>query len=139
MKTFLPTASATEFFKCAPTENDFGLGALAFGLQPNRQRRIAPRPAQNHFAAEHHADHRVVQVPDNRAVVHEKNVGDAAQPFERLDFIRANRLVTQVAAGGDDGETQFRQKELMQRVRRQHCAEIRIARRDALGDLKFEI
>ena len=96
MKTWFPTASATAFFKCAPTarmisECECGMrivlaichsdSALRIP-QLNRQRRVAARPAQNHLAAEHHAHDRIVHVPDDGAVVDEKNIGDAAEPLQ---------------------------------------------------------
>ena len=86
MKTCPPTASATEFFRCAPTARiGFGLWTLDFGLQPDWQRRVAARAAQNHFAVQHHADNGIIHVPDNRAVVNQKKIGDAAEPFQRFD------------------------------------------------------
>ncbi len=101
MKTFSPTASATEFFKCAPTARTISefrmrsseLVALCAFFIPhsafrtphlNGQRRVAARPAQNHFAVQHHADNRIIHVPDNRAVVNEKKIGDAAAAVPAL-------------------------------------------------------
>ena len=52
------------------------------------------------------------------------------QPFQRLVFVRANRLVAQIAAGGDDGKTEFGHQQMMQRSVRQHHAEIGIAGSD---------
>ena len=53
---------------------------------------------------------------DNRAVMDQEKISDAAQTFHRLQFIRAWRLVTQVAAGGHNGETQFRQEQVVKRI-----------------------
>ena len=59
--------------------------------------------------------------------MNEKNIGDAAQSFERLAFISANRLVAEVAAGGNDRKTEFSHQQMVQWRVRQHDAEIRIA------------
>ena len=117
MKTCSPTASATEFFRCAPTARTilhFGFRILNFALMGKR--RVAAGAAQNHFAIQHHAHNRVVHVADDGAVVNEKHIGNAAQPLQRLEFVRADRFVAQVAAGGDDGETEFGHQQMMQRI-----------------------
>jgi len=54
----------------------------------------------------------------------------SAMPPSRSSASRSsvqNRLVAQIAARGDDGKTKFRHQQMMQRVRRQHRAEIGIA------------
>ena len=79
----------------------------------NRQRRVAPRAAQNHCAIQHHPHNRVVHVPGDRSVVNEKYIRNTAQPLQPLEFIRANRLVTQITAGGNDGETEFGHQQVM--------------------------
>ena len=57
----------------------------------------------------------------------EKNIGDAAEPLQGFTLIRANRLVAEVAARGDDGEIEFGHQQMVQRRVRQHRAEVRIA------------
>ena len=78
-------------------------------------------------------------MPDDGPVVDEEDIGDAAEPLQRLAFIGANRLVAQIAARGDDWETQLRHQQMVQRIRRQHHAEVGIARRNTSGNLRFEI
>ena len=87
---------------------------------------------------EHHAHNRIVHVPDDGAIVYEKDIGDAAEAFERLAFVRANRFIAQVAAGGDDGKFEFGHQQMMQRRVRQHRAEIWIAGSDGIYDLRFD-
>ena len=53
----------------------------------HRQRRIAAGPAHHQLAAQHHPGDRVVHVPDDRPIVHEEQVGDAAQPRDDLGFV----------------------------------------------------
>ena len=134
MKTWLPTESATAFFRCAShcqnwliavSESEVD-GASAASVERDGQRRVTSRAAQNQFAVQHHAHNRIVHVPHNRTVMDEKNIGDAAAAVRGLVFVRANRLIAQVAAGGDDGETEFGQQQMMQRRVRQHDAEIRV-------------
>src|SRR5208283_3885475 len=78
-----------------------------------------------------------VHMADNRTIVNEEKISDTAQSFPRLPFVRANRLVAQVAAGGDDRKTKFSHEQMMQRIRRQHHAEIRIAWGDGICDSRF--
>ena len=55
-------------------------------------------------------------MPDDGPIVDEQHVGDPAQSFERFEFIGADRLIAQIAAGGDNGETEFRHEQMMERI-----------------------
>ena len=78
-------------------------------------------------------------MPDNGTIMNEKNIGDAAEPFQGFTFVRANRFIAQVAAGGDDRKAEFGQQQVMQRRVRQHDAEMGIAGSHGICDLRFAI
>ncbi len=95
--------------------------------QLDGQRRVAAGAAQDQFAVEHDTHNRIVHMPDNGTIMDEKNVGDAAQPFQGFAFVGANRFVAQVAAGRHDRKSEFGHQQMMQRRVGQHRAEVRIA------------
>ena len=70
-------------------------------------------------------EHAVVGMAGDRAVVEQKTVGDCAQPFEGLPLVGADRLVGQVAAGGDQRAVYLFQQQMVQRGRRQHQPQLR--------------
>jgi len=78
-------------------------------------------------------------MPDNRAIVDQKTISDAVQPFVRLKFIRAKRLVAQVAARRHHRKAKLGHEQVVQRIRRQHDAEIGIAGSHRIYDLRFAI
>ena len=53
----------------------------------------------------HDRGHRIVHVARDGPVVDQEHVGDAAQARQRLGLVDADRLVAQVAAGGDHRES----------------------------------
>ncbi len=71
----------------------------------------------------------------NRAVVHQKHVGDAGEPTQSVELIDADGFVRQVAAGGDDGKVQLMHQQVVQGSVRKHHAQIRIAGRDGWGNI----
>jgi len=72
-------------------------------VQVNRKRRITAGAPEDQFAAANNPRHRVIHGSDDRPVVDKENVGDSAEPIQRLVFIGANRFVAQIAARGHDG------------------------------------
>jgi hypothetical protein len=104
-------------------------GGLRAGHR-NRQRGVAAGSPQHHFPSVHEAQNRIVDVPNDEAIVHEKVVRDAAQAIDRFTFIDANRLVAQVAAGRDNGEIQFTKQEVMERRGGEHDAEVGVSGRN---------
>ena len=120
-KTFRPRASATVFFRCAPTAR---IGASAPCRAATGAARSRARGAARARGPSTTRDDRVVDVPDDRAVVDEEEVGDAAEPRERLALVDADRLVGEVAARRDDREAELAHQQMMQRRIRQHHAEV---------------
>lgn len=100
------------------------------GRQRHRQRSISPRPPQHGFASADHPHHRVVDRAQDRPVVDQEQIGNAAEPLERLGFVGDNGLAAPIAAGGDDGKSEIAQQQMMERCARQHDAEGTIAGRD---------
>ena len=62
--------------------------------------------------------------------MNEKQISDAAETIECLLFVRADRLVGQIPARGDDREAQLAQEDVVERRVREHRAQVRIPRRD---------
>ena len=91
------------------------------------ERGVAAGAAQDQFAAHHHAHDGVVHMPDDGAVVDQEKIGDAAEAFEGFVLVGADRLVAQVAAGGDDREPERRQEQVMQRGVGEHHTEVGVA------------
>ncbi len=73
-------------------------------------------------------------MPDDGAVVHQEQIGDAAQAFECLLLGRANRFVAQVAAGSHDGKGQQRQQQMVQGSVGEHHGQVGIARGNRRGE-----
>ncbi len=96
---------------------------------PHRKRGVAPGAPQHQFTAKNDADDGIVNVPENRTIVHQEPIRNRAQPPDGVVLVGADRFVGDVAACGYDGESQFRSQEVVQRRVRQHRAEVRIARR----------
>ena len=65
---------------------------------------------------------------DDGAVVDQEEVGNAAQAFEGFVLVGADRLVAEVAAGGDDGESEGGQEQVMQRGVGEHYTEVGVGR-----------
>ena len=99
----------------------------------HRQRRVATRPAHHQLAAQHHPNDRIVHVTDDRPIVHEEQIGDAAEPRDDLGFVDHHRLVGEVAAGADQRAADVRHQQVMQRRIRQHQAEQRASGGDVGG------
>ena len=104
MNTCRPTLRATVFLRCAPTARMTGSSR---GTR-HRQGREAARPAQQPHPARRDPGHAVVHVPLDGAVVHQEEVGDAAEPLQGPVLVRADGLVGQVAAGRHDREAAAR-------------------------------
>ena len=91
--------------------------------QPDRQRRIPTRAAQNHLAPRHDPHDGVVDVAQDGPVVHQERVGDARQAHDGVALVRADRFVRQVAARRDDRRTEIRRDQMMERRVGQHHAQ----------------
>ena len=74
---------------------------------------------------------------DNRAVMNQEAVRDAAEAFEGFVFVNANGFIAQIAAGGDDGKAEVNQQEIVQRVGGEEDAQIGVAGGDAVGQRTF--
>src|SRR4051794_34410875 len=83
-------------------------------LQVNRQWGVSAGAPQHHFAAADHADNRVIDVAHDRAIVYEEGIGDGAQTVQRFILVRAKGLIAQVAARGDDRESEFPDEQMVQ-------------------------
>ena len=105
--------------------------------QPGRQcvRRggVAAGPAQEDGGFVPRETHdRVVHRTGDRAVVTEKQIGDARQSRTGLGVIGAQRFIGQVRTGRDQRPVHGREQAQVQRSRRQQGADPRVARRDAV-------
>ncbi len=106
----------------------------ALDRQRNRSWRIAPRAANRQLNPGDDPRHRVVASQVNRPVMHEEEIGDACQAFERIAILIGDRLVGSIAAGHHQGNAvQLAQEQVMQGSIGQHHAQPRVSRRDALG------
>ena len=72
-------------------------------------------------------------MPDDRAIVDEEHIGDAAKAFEGFVLIYANGLIAQVAARRHDRKAQRGHKQVMQRCIGEQDAQVRVPRRDSGG------
>ena len=70
----------------------------------------------------------------DRAVVNEKNIGDALQSLPRLMLIGADRLIREVSARCDNRKTKFSAEEVMERRGRQQEAQPRIRGSDSAAN-----
>ena len=103
-------------------------------FEHDRRRRVTPRPPQQELTAAHDARHRIVHGPDDRPIVDKEQIRDPAQPLQASCSSDDDRFVAEIAAGGDDRETELPHQQMMQRRIGQHGAEPGIARRDRGGD-----
>ncbi len=94
------------------------------------QRGITTSTAQHHLSFRNDAHNGIIQLPHDGPIMNEESVRDSFQSFPRVEFIGANRFVAQISARRHHREFQFRQEQVVQRIRWQHDAEIGIARRD---------
>ena len=91
------------------------------GRQLQRQRQfqgfrgVATGAAQQGRLSFDQLHHRVIQGPGDRAVVDQKGIGDAGEPFERLGGIGAERFAAAVAAGAHQGPPEAAGQQPVQR------------------------
>jgi hypothetical protein len=90
------------------------------------ERGVSPGAAEDKFASQQDAGDRVIHMPRNGPVVDEEAVDHIAQPLQSLAFVRTDRLVRAISAGGDHGEAQLPEEDVMERGVREHHAKIRI-------------
>src|SRR5580704_3513741 len=83
--------------------------------QTDRQGRVAAGASKHHFTAANNACDRVVDMRNNRAVVDEEKISNTLQPFQRFPFVNADRLVSQISAGGNNWKLELPQQKMMQR------------------------
>ncbi len=107
------------------------------GLQScNGQRRVTARAAQHHFAAEHHADNRIIHMAGQSG-------GCEPEKHRRCRAAVRSASCSSVQIGSSlklplvatTGKPSSAMQQMMQRIGRQHHAEIGIAGRD--GNLRF--
>ena len=112
-------------------------GGARLGLVPHRQRhgqrRVAAGAPQHQFAVQHNANHRIVHVTDDGPVVDQEDIGDAMQPFQRFPLVGTERLVAEIAAGGDNGKAQLAHQQVVDGSVRQHHPQVGVPRRDGHG------
>lgn len=100
----------------------------------NGERGVSPGPAEDELAPHHDAGDGVVHVSRNSAIVHQEAIGHAAEPRQGLPLLRADRLVREIAAGGDHGKAQLPEQDVMQRGIWKHRAQIGVAGGHRRGD-----
>ena len=67
--------------------------------QRHTHRHKSARSAHQLWRTIHHGSYRIVAALQNLAVVHQKGIGNPAQPCPRLFVINGNRLLAQVGRG----------------------------------------
>jgi hypothetical protein len=102
--------------------------------QWQRQRRVAAGAAQHLLRAEHDPGDRIIDRPGDGTIVNEEQIRDGPESGEGFLLVDADRVVADVAAGGDQGETEIGGQEVVDRRVRQHEAEPGIPRGDAVRD-----
>ena len=94
--------------------------------QRDRKWSVAPGTAQHHSSSGNDSKDRIVNVPNDWAIVDEKKIGNVTETFQGLVFIDANRLVAQISACGHNGKIQLAQEQMVQRRIGEHDAKIGI-------------
>jgi hypothetical protein len=110
--------------------------------QRHGQGRITPRPAQDQFASRNQPHYGVIACRTMGRLCTRNRSAMRPSRATRLAFRNANRLVAEVAAGGDDGKTQHPEQEMMQRGIWQHDARQGLAappRGDAGGRVSLRL
>ena len=102
----------------------------------NGQRGIAAGAAQNQFAPRHQAHDGIVHMPDDGAVMDQKEIGDAAKAVQGLVFVGADGFIAQVAAGGHDGKAEGGKQQMILRGVGEHYAEVGIVGGERGGEGK---
>ena len=96
-------------------------------VQHDRQRGVTPGTAQHHLPVGDDPNDGIIDVPDNWAIVHEKDIRDAAEALQSLVLVNTDWLLAQISARCHDREIQFAQEQMMQRRIWEHDAEIGIS------------
>ena len=86
------------------------------------ERRVAAGAAQE-ISRPDDAGDGVVDMADDGAVVDEEEIGDGVEAIEGVALVDADGFVAEIAAGGDDGETEFGRRKMMERRIGEHDAE----------------
>jgi len=102
---------ATVFFRWAPTAR-IGRSKAGLGDRPGR---VAAGAPHDHRLAPDNADDGIVDMTRDGPIVDEEDIGDSAQPSHRFVFIRADRFVGKIPAGGHHGETEFLHQNVVER------------------------
>src|SRR5258708_27110851 len=95
--------------------------------QTDRQRRVGAGAYNPPLGAANNPCDRIVDMPNNGAVVDEEKISNTLQPFQRFPFVNADRLVSQISAGGNNWELELLQQKMMQRRVGQHDPPTRAA------------
>ena len=103
-------------------------------LAVDRERGVPARPSEDEFPPQDHPEDGIVDVPDDRPVVDQKEIRDAGQSRQGLPLIDADRFVRQIAAGCDDGELEFPHQQMMERRVGEHHSQIGIVGSQVSGD-----
>jgi hypothetical protein len=103
------------------------------GFDPNRQRSVSARAAENFDSSIRSAGDGVVERARDRAVVDEEQVGNIGEPRERLAIVDADWFVREIAAGAYHRPVNLVEQKPMQRRVGNHDAEPRVLGRD-IGD-----
>ena len=98
------------------------------------KRREATRAAKHERAVRDQTHDRVVDGSRDRPIVDEKQIGDPAKPLQGLMAIRANRLLGAIPARRHDRKPDLAGQEMMERIRREQNAEVRVAGRHRWGE-----
>ena len=95
---------------------------------------VPARPAEDRGPARDHARDRVVAAVLDLAVVGQEEVGDAAEPGERLAVLHRHRLVRQVPRGHHQRPPRGLEQQVVERRVGEDQADERIAGRDLGGE-----
>ena len=92
----------------------------------NRERRVTPGAAEHHLTAGHDPHDRIIDMPNDGAIVHEKKICNPPQTFERFTFFDADWFVAQISTRRHDREIQFAEKQMVERRIGKHDTEVGI-------------
>ena len=108
-----PRARQNVFLSSAPQPS---VGRGTGSGKRDRSRHVAARPAQYQGRAGEDARHRVVAGRRDVAVVHEEEVGESAQPRERLLVAVRERFVGEVARRHHERDAGRLEQQVVQRL-----------------------
>ena len=122
-----PQASATQFFRCAPTPSS---GSRHVERQVDFERREPAAESQRRITPGDAPADRIVGGTRDRPIVVQEGIDHRRQPLLRHRFIGDHRLAAHVARGRDQRTAEAFEQQLVQRAVRQEHADFGQAGRD---------